>query len=335
MKFNPLSRVLPLCACLIAVFVCFSAYAASPVRILRISSGMAAPLFLDKKSSPAFAVSIAGTTHYGYLESGTSPGRMTVRMPDNKVYSLSAPQPTGYVTNGLIVHLDAISGAVPGGTIWFDVSGHGNDFRFAGPQLPIFGPSSIVMNHINHFARSIRPLLFVGHDAVTVEIRYKIINPGRQSWAWEYTSSWNNQPGGFGLFNNHTCSAYQSNRCCTAQYDVGGLGMGRGTIRYDCEINDLEFHTMTKTFSSVPNPAGRLFYIDAALITSTINPNMTNVYANFSNDTFFLGYRDTERSAPNMEINSLRIYTRQLSAAEICQNAWTDYNRFGGAVPAC
>jgi len=69
-------------------FVC-AAYAAQ-TRTLHIGTS-SVPLFLDKKSSPALAVQIENTVWYGFLASGTAPGRLVTEMPSGERYHLRSP----------------------------------------------------------------------------------------------------------------------------------------------------------------------------------------------------------------------------------------------------
>ena len=245
------------------------------------------------------------------------------------------------VTNGLIVHLDAIkntaAGHNPGATVWSDLSGNNNHFEFMGPA-PAIGPSSITLNQIDQYARSVNALQIAGYSAITVEIRYKVVNPAHYVMIFEHTLNSNIYPGAVNVSSNNSGYAYSANECFANQYPTGS---GATAVTYNCNVNDLEFHTAVITFSSVPNPTGRLFYFDAVLLPSNGRfPNGSELYKPFSNAQSFIGRRGDgtdvwAQGASNMEINSLRIYNRQLSPAEICQNAWADYNRFGGAAPGC
>ncbi|MCL2758334.1 MAG: hypothetical protein FWE64_03375, partial [Alphaproteobacteria bacterium] len=53
--------------------------------------GQSIALTPDKRSTPALAVQLPEGIWYGFLTPGTAPGRLTVRMPDNQVYSLIEP----------------------------------------------------------------------------------------------------------------------------------------------------------------------------------------------------------------------------------------------------
>jgi len=64
---------------------------AQQTRILRIGT-QSVTLTSDKRSSPALAVQMPeGDIWYGYLVSGTAPGRLTVQMPGGQIHSLIVP----------------------------------------------------------------------------------------------------------------------------------------------------------------------------------------------------------------------------------------------------
>jgi len=72
-----------------------SAVYAQQTRTLHIG-GQAVTLTSDKRSSPALVVQMPeGDRWYGFLTSGTVPGRLTLQMPDNQIFSLrTAPNYT-------------------------------------------------------------------------------------------------------------------------------------------------------------------------------------------------------------------------------------------------
>ena len=64
---------------------------AQQTRILRIGT-QSVTLTSDKRSSPALVVQMPeGDIWYGYLTTGTAPGRLTVQMPGGQIHSLTPP----------------------------------------------------------------------------------------------------------------------------------------------------------------------------------------------------------------------------------------------------
>jgi len=75
---------------IVGLLIAVSAYA-QQTQTLRVGA-QSIPLFLDKKSSPVLAVQMPeGDIWYGFLTSGTAPGRLTVQMPSGDIFSLFPP----------------------------------------------------------------------------------------------------------------------------------------------------------------------------------------------------------------------------------------------------
>jgi len=88
-------RGLVLCtgSLLLGLFLVSGVAHAQQTRALHIGN-QSVTLTSDKRSTPALAVQMPeGDIWYGFLTSGTAPGRLTVQMPDNQIYSLTAPPP--------------------------------------------------------------------------------------------------------------------------------------------------------------------------------------------------------------------------------------------------
>jgi len=78
---------------LVLFLVVGMAVQAQQTRTLRIG-GQAVTLTSDKRSAPALVVQMPeGDRWYGFLTSGTAPGRLTVQMPGGQIHSLVAPPP--------------------------------------------------------------------------------------------------------------------------------------------------------------------------------------------------------------------------------------------------
>jgi hypothetical protein len=211
-------------------------------------------------------------------------------------------------------------------------------------QLPTIESDSITFNKINQHAKSINSLDLSGYSAVTVEVRAKLTNKNATQVIFEHSPNWNNNAGGFGMSPNIKSYTYLENSCHT-NHGAQNAGQFRN---YQCNVTDMEYHTITNTFSSKPD-SGRLFYFDAEEVAAGVIVKEDNkpdtVYGDgdsnvhyypFRDDFFYLALRgDAPNVASAYKLQSLRIYNRKLSSAEICQNAWADYNRFGGTAPSC
>ncbi|MDR2413187.1 MAG: hypothetical protein LBD50_03170 [Rickettsiales bacterium] len=179
-------------------------------------------------------------------------------------------------------------------------------------------------------------LNFSDAQAITIEVRFRLLSQNGTPFLFEYSPNWNTYAGGFGVVLNHSGTFSSANEIHTV-HNISGAAAA-GANNYEVVLNDLQSHTISNTFSGVANPTGRLFYYDGKLIAPSGTYNSgTAIYKPFSSSyQLFIGARDcTSSSPPDIEIQSFRIYKYQLSPAEICKNAWLDYASFGGGVPNC
>ena len=220
-----------------------------------------------------------------------------------------------------------------------------NNFEFAGPA-PAFTPSGMVFNQMAQMARSVSQLQLSGYNAITIEARWQPVDTLAIAMPYELTPNWNLNPGAIGWGFNSNCGAYTTNAICTV-HRTTSTHTGTRLFIANVDMNDGLSHTTADTYSSVVNPTGRLSYVDGILATfvpmSGYTFTGTDLHGGIANARLFIAHRGDTNNAnwgggiarSNLKLQSFRIYNRQLSAAEICQNAWADYNRFGGAVPGC
>ena len=123
------------------------AISAAPARNLRVGT-QSVPLTTNKRSTPALAVRIGNVTHYGYLTSGTAPGRLTIRLPNGNVHSLIAPPATGWPPHTLT--FSTIQTDWSGGIVTFNLSEHGlpcvyntHSVHYCGSTAPNAGLTNI------------------------------------------------------------------------------------------------------------------------------------------------------------------------------------------------
>jgi hypothetical protein len=240
-----------------------------------------------------------------------------------------------YSQDGLIVHLDAVNNTGSGHsgsiTVWKDISGHGNDFTLF--NSPAINAVDISFNGVNQYARSTNMLNLSGFNAVTIEFSFKILSSAAQIFLFEHSPNWNTNTGGFGIVLNSDGHNTNPDMCHTVHNTTSAAA---GANNYAVPLGDMTYHKMTNTFSAVANPTGRLFYNDGMVVSpSGLYTTGTAIYKTFRNDYMYLASRGGTQTFANIAIQSVRIYNRQLSATEICNNAWIDYARFGGTQPNC
>lgn len=221
--------------------------------------------------------------------------------------------------NGLILHLDASnSNSYSGsGNTWYDLSGNGHNFTLNGATYNADGYFDFDGN--NDSARTVSTLDLSSYNQVTVQIYFKTENTNSLECTYEYSTNWNSQIGGFGLFaqsagNNFTNNVHHTNQ-------KGGISVNSGrNYQFDI-LNDWHLHT--NIHSMVDDPTGRLTYIDNNLIpfTSSPYPNGTaTINGNFSNHHFYIGARAGSNYFLNGQVKSLLIYGTKLTQSEVEQN---------------
>ncbi|MDR1337774.1 MAG: LamG domain-containing protein [Rickettsiales bacterium] len=243
-----------------------------------------------------------------------------------------------YKSDGLILWLDVVnntgSNHNASAKVWKDLSGNGNDFTLY--NSPTINDNDIAFSPgTTQYARSTAMLDLSSYNAITVEISFKLLSLDQRSMLFDHPNDWNNNAGAFGVYlNSDGGSAVIPNVCNTVQNISGSATAGANN--YNLLLDDMTYHRMTNTYSAVPNPTGRLMYHDGELLSSSgLYHKGTAIYNTFRNGYLFLASRDGRSSWNNVAIQSVRVYNRQLSASEICDNAWIDFARFGGTAPNC
>lgn len=246
--------------------------------------------------------------------SGNNGGRFTLRQ--QRLLSLDSqwPQTLDIVRNGLILNLDASNpSSYPGsGNTWFDISGNGNHFTLF--NSPTFSTNFINFNGSNQFARSASTLNLSLFNQITVEMCFRIntdVSPS--AIAFEHSSDWNTNSGGFGLVpNSNGGITYTANSHHTNQ-NSGMLFNYDGTIGTNIVVH-------TNIWSTISDSTGRDAYINGIQRNVLSGSRSTSSYPAFRNDFLFIGSRNGNSIFANQRVYYLRIYNRKLTQQEILQN---------------
>ena len=299
---------------------------------LSLSGGSAT---LDSQTPTSITVS--GTkVSLGVNLSGTPNGSeiITVSIQPNSVYDLASNVASttqsnntanlvrGIVSDNVILYLDARNVAsYPGsGTDWYDLSSNGNDFRIYGATYNNSGYFDF--DGSNDWARTISSLDLSSFSNVTVQIYFKTENTNSTEATYEYSTNWNTQSGGFGLFAHSAGGPFVNNTHNT--YQNGGFS-GNSGRNYQFNINS-NWHLHTNIHSMVNDATGRLSYVDHALIpfTSSPYPNSTaTINGSFSNHHFYVGSRAGNNYYLNGQVQSVIIYGTKLSANQVSNNYYS------------
>lgn len=236
-----------------------------------------------------------------------------------------------YASGGLSSYFDATNPASFEGNTWKDISGNGGDITLA--NSPTINQDGINFNDTNQYARSATPLDFSTLNAITIEVRFKLLSATSSGLLFEHTRDWNTNTGGLGVSLNGDGHQYLANSIHTV-HNISGAAAGANN--YVVPQTDMQSHTITNTFSAVSNPTGRLLYYDGQLVSPSGKYTAGQaIRGPLKNDYLYFGSRNGSGSFANVAIQSVRIYNKQLSASEVCNNAWIDYANFGGAIPNC
>ena len=318
------------------VNVIFSDHMSSTIQTSHFnlsSSGGSATLASQTPTS----ITVSGTkVSLGVDFSGTPNGSeiITVSIQPNSVYDLasnvasttqsnnSANLVRGIVSDNVILYLDArnVASYSGSGTDWYDLSGNGNDFRIYGATYNNSGYFDF--DGSNDWARTISSLDLSSFSNVTVQIYFKTENTNSTEATYEYSTNWNTQSGGFGLFAHSASGPFVNNTHHTNQN--GGFS-GNSGRNYQFNINS-NWHLHTNIHSMVNDATGRLSYVDHTLIpfTSSPYPNSTaTINGSFSNHHFYVGSRAGTNYYLNGQVQSVIIYGTKLSANQVSNNYYS------------
>jgi hypothetical protein len=255
--------------------------------------------------------------------SGATHGGQTITVNTDGLFV--APPSATYVTNGLQIHYDAINNTGAGdaahsktATTWKDLSGNGRDgtlINFASPVTATsgWGDKDLVFDGTNDWVRSVlyKPTTLTMQTVITMSL---------PSAASSIFGNW--ESGGGGLrwaanntlgFNLYIGGAYQ-----TAS-TVSSLGSTPQLVRLSGVYNGSSVKFTRDNYTATTATTGSLTYHSTTVWALGTNPNGTSASSEYFKGRF----------------HSVRLYDRALTDSELCQNAWTDYYRFGGTAPDC
>jgi len=236
------------------------------------------------------------------------------------------------VQQGLVLNLDAgnpysYAGA---GTTWYDVSGNSNHATlYNSPTWNSNGYFSL--NGTNNYIKTTSTLNLSAYNAVTVLVIFKARSypvSGNTKFICELSTDFNSFQYGF-VWTYNDNSASQN-------YDVfagvkGNNGYNLG-VWNKSNYNDLNWEISTAVFDKSQTTAEASLYnqgVAATVITNPLPSLASNNTNNFGDDYLFIGSRAGTSYFTDLDIASILVYNRALSAAEILQNYNATKGRFG------
>lgn len=224
------------------------------------------------------------------------------------------------VRSGLVLHLDAANvKSYPGsGTTWFDLSGNGNHFTLF--NNPSHLNNSLSFNGTSQYSRSSSTLDLSPYDKITVEIVFRIRSSGLRGMAFEHSSNWNSNAGGFGLLTNSTGSI---NYVTNIHHTNHKSGKGRFNFSGIIGTNNV---SVTTVWSRVADLTGRASYVND--VKTSVNDNTGN-YTAFKNYHMYISCRGGSSIFGGHDVYQFRVYGVKLTAEEIRQNFEATRSRYG------
>lgn len=231
-----------------------------------------------------------------------------------------------YVSDGLILHLDAIKNAVNGThsnstTTWYDLSPSANNMLLVSPT---WGDDYLAADGVNTRGTSSANLNLSATNEFTIELFLKKINNTSAAMLLEQTTNYNNNVGaiiaavkdgspardvGVGVRKNGG-----------SLYLYGGINSFSDDI-YHCCYDDTTDNYLTELEMFKNSIQQTVIWQSNA--TSTANTTLRS-------DLLYLFWRYNVAAARfNGSIRAIRIYNRKLSTAELHQNKITDFRRYG------
>jgi hypothetical protein len=223
------------------------------------------------------------------------------------------------VTNGLVAQLEAGNpSSYPGsGTIWYDISGNGNDFTLFNGASYDSTTKSMVFDGSDDYARSTNFIDLSSASATTVQTIYKQDNTNIYM-LWEHTPDWNSNFGGFGQAVNSN-----GNSLVVNEFHMNWNGQ---TARNFVNTTPSSLSFLSHTHRLIPNNAlGLQDWVNTDLQTyvGPIYPTGTSTLGNnngFANNYTYLASRAGSGILLDGNIGVFLMYNRALSQPEIVQN---------------
>jgi hypothetical protein len=224
------------------------------------------------------------------------------------------------VTNGLVAQLEAGNpSSYPGsGTIWYDISGNGNNFNLYNGAAYDSTTKSMVFDGSDDYGRSVNYIDLGSATATTVQTIYKQNNTNIYM-LWEHTPDWNSNSGGFGQAVNSNGNSLVVNK-----FHMNWNGQ---TARNFVNTTPSSLSFLSHTHRLIPNNAlGLQDWVNTDLQTfvagdgySTGTSTLGNTNG-FANNYTYLASRAGNAIFLNGNLGVFLMYNRALTQPEIVQN---------------
>lgn len=231
-----------------------------------------------------------------------------------------------YVSDGLILHLDAIKNAINGShsnstTTWYDLSPSGNNMSLVSPT---WAEDYIAADGVNTIGQTSGNLNLSTNNKFTIEIFIRQINNTSGAMFFEQTTNYNNNIGAIiGTVKDGSPSSdvrVGIRKSGGSGYLYGGINSFSDDI-YHCVYDDTTDNYLTELE----------MFKNSVQQTVVFNSGATSIAnTTLRSDILYLFCRaGIPQARFNGSIRAIRIYNRKLSTAELYQNKITDFRRYG------
>ena len=223
-------------------------------------------------------------------------------------------------TDGLVVQLEAGNpSSYPGtGTVWYDISGNGNNFTLFNGASYDSTTKSMAFDGSDDYARSTNFIDLSSASATTVQWIGKQ-DTASQQFLWEHTPDWNSTPGGFGILMDSTGNGFQQGSWHANWYNQ--------SARNFINLIQSTSNFFSQTHRLIPNNSlGLQDWVNTDLQTFVVGPGYptgTSTVGNnngFANNYTYLASRAGSSLLLDGNIGVFLMYNRALSQPEIVQN---------------
>ena len=224
------------------------------------------------------------------------------------------------IADGLVLYLDASNtSSYPGsGTIWYDLSGNGNNATlYNGVGYNSSNGGSLVFDGINDYANIPYASVF-NMQAYTLSVWVKffsfnaynclIVNPQNGS----ITQNWSNP---------YLSWMLRVNNGNTIEVSNGSLSYNSNTYSYGFSTNTI--YNIVATYNTTTSAI--LFYINGTLVSSQ---SLSGVTINYTGKPVVIA-TDYGNGFSNCSMYNINVYNRALTSSEVLQNFAVSKSRFG------
>lgn len=231
-----------------------------------------------------------------------------------------------YVTDGLVLHLDAIKNASGGThsnstTTWYDLSPSANNVTLVNPSW-----SDTYLNFTGTTrGQTGANLNLSGRNQCTIEILFRTLTNTTLGIILEHTTNYNNNIGAFIVDTKDGAPTARDmnvgvRKTGGGQYLFGGFNKTFSDDLFAFQYDD------TTDVSTTENEQ----YVNVVKQTLTFNAGAESIVTtNLISAILYIGSRSGGSFTFVGSIRAIRVYNRKLSTAELYQNKITDFRRYG------